>query len=478
VTWSSDSTAIASADPNGLVTANAEGTTYIRATSNAGRTGAVEVIVSSPITARDTTYDAIGNVTLQIGAGNGLLNAVQGGAGVSIVVDTATTAEGGTVIFAADGSFEYLSAAGFVGPDRQYTATNGVYNSTAWLKLVSETRYWYVEAGAESAGANGTDAAPFPALAGAAGVWAAGDTTLVRSGYVLAEVTLLAGQAILGEGIADDFEVELNGVMVVLLNGGGTAPVLGRIQGLGGSTGATLTLGTDNILRGLVVGSSYSAAIAGTDFGTLTTGELWIGGTGPALSLTNGELAGTIAQLSSEASPGSGLSLVNVTGVLSPAAGSISGAAGAGVYVEGGTVAVSYPGNIAIGGGRSVHVTGRTEGAVTVSGDIIDGATGILVTGNSGGTVSFTGASKSLATGTHTAVTLSNNTGATISFSGGGLAIETTTGAGFAATGGGTVTVTGAGNTIASTGGTALNVTGTTIGAGGLAFVSLSRTVR
>jgi hypothetical protein len=290
-----------------------------------------------------------------------------------------------------------------------------------------------------------------------------GDASTIQS-----DVALLSGQGILGEGIGADFTVELNGVTTTLL-AAGTAPAVGR-----SSAGATITLGENNVLRGLAIGSSNGAAIAGTAFGTLTTGELYVSATGPALSLENGTLAGTFAQLSSTNSTGRGLSLVNVGGTLAPAAGGISGAAGEGVYVEGGTVAVSYPGNITNAAGRAVRVTGRTAGAITISGAISDTGTGILVDENTGGSVSFTGSAKSISTGAGAGVTLTNNTGATIGFSGGGLAITTTTGNGFSATGGGSVTVTGAGNSINSTGGTAVNVAGTTIGDGGIVFVSVS----
>jgi hypothetical protein len=486
ITWESDPDSVATVDSNGRVAGERAGMATITATATItlpGRgpvvvSGTAEVIVNTPLTARDTTYEAIGNFTVDVDSVRGLENVVEDPDGdpVTFVAGTVTTAEGGSVTFATNGSFSYLSAPGFVGRDSvQYIATDGVDQAMAWLKLVSETRYWYVEAGAESAGATGTDAAPFPALAGAAGVWAAGDTTLVRSGdasTIQGGVTLLDDQAILGEGIGTDFTVELNGVTTTLL-AAGTAPAVGR-----SSAGATITLGENNVLRGLAIGSSDGAAIAGTAFGTLTTGELYVSATGPALSLENGTLAGAFAQLSSTNSTGRGLSLVNVAGSLAPAAGGISGAAGAGVYVEGGTVTVSYPGDVTNSAGRSVHVTGRTEGAVTFSGDISDTGTGILVTGNSGGTVSFTGASKSLSTGTNPAVTLSSNTGATVVFRNGGLDIETTTGTGFSATGGGTVAVyDGASNddvAVSGAAASALVLNGVSVSADGISFATVS----
>ena len=117
---------------------------------------------------------------------------------------------------------------------------------------------------------------------------------------------------------------------------------------------------------------------------------------------------------------------------------------------------------------------------MTFSGALSTTTSGISVLNSNSGTIAFSGATKTLNTGASAAVTLTGNTGATINFTGGGLDIDTTSAVAFNATGGGTISVTGSGNSINNTGAvathtnTALNVENTTIGAGGLNFVSIT----
>ena len=129
-------------------------------------------------------------------------------------------------------------------------------------------------------------------------------------------------------------------------------------------------------------------------------------------------------------------------------------------------------------GGLVASIQGMGGGAITFdsSSAIVrnNNGLGISATSNGGGTVNFNGSTKTLTTTTNAAVSLVNNTGTTFNFVNGNLDIDTTSGAGFTAAGGGTVTVQGSNNSITSTTGTALNVSNTTIGASGLAFVSIS----
>ncbi|MCE6989746.1 Ig-like domain-containing protein [Dyadobacter sp. CY323] len=136
---------------------------------------------------------------------------------------------------------------------------------------------------------------------------------------------------------------------------------------------------------------------------------------------------------------------------------------------------VTYSGSITDNTGFVVDIDNHDANTITFqTGNITSSANGIRVQNSGAGTINFNNPSKSLTTGGNAAVTLTNNTGSTINFGTSGLVISTTSGAGFNATGGGTVSVTGTGNTIFSTTGAALNVNATTIGAGGLTFVSIS----
>lgn len=472
VAWSSSSPVVATIDASGLATAVAPGTTTITATSG-GASGTatlvVQVLNTAPVAAPDT-FQAIGNLTVPVAAPGVLANDADAESSPQAVAGTFATAGGGTVTINADGSFTYLSAAGFTGTDSfTYTATDGSLTSTATVTLSVPTRVWYVRNDAAAPG-DGRDASPFTTLKAAEAASSGGETIFVLAGNGTTAgldegIVLKAGQSLTGQGIAADITTVLNGQSVTLLEAG-SAPSLTR-----SSAGPTIQLATGNTVQGVNVASTAGAGIRGSSFGTLAVGNVSVAAVGgPALDLADGDASASFGSLSSAGSAGAGLRLVNVGGSVSAADGSLSGAAGAGVEVSGGDAVIVYAGDVSLAAARAVAVTGRTGGSVTLSGSIQDTGLGILVQGNTGGIVAFTGASKVLSTGANAAVTLAGNTGASVQFAGGGLQVTTTTGDGFVATGGGTVQVTGADNTLAATGGTALRVQNTQIGASGLSF--------
>lgn len=259
----------------------------------------------------------------------------------------------------------------------------------------------------------------------------------------------------------------------------------------------TVDLGTTTAMTGTAVsinnnGQASTISFANLDVvGSGTTGfSVSNGGT---VNVTTGTVNATSAQaillngvaanvnFTSTTSTGgtNNVGLTNVTGTINLGSGALSGASGAAFLVSGGSANVDYAGTIAkTTAGNVVSIASRTGGTLTLSGNISATggvANGISVAGNSGGgTITFSGSTKTLTTGSTTAVSLASNAGTTINFTNGGLAISTTSGTGFSATGGGTVNVQGSNNTIASTTGTALNVTNTTIGANDLTFRSIS----
>ena len=473
ITWSSNNTAVATVDGTGLATGVAPGTAIITATCQAA-SGSATLTVFNPNTppvANDDAFDAIGNVTVPVPAPGVLGNDTDGENNpLTAVAGTYPTSQGGTVTINADGSFSYLSAAGFTGADSfVYTVTDGTDSATASVTMTSAYRVWYVDNAAAGPG-DGRDASPFNTLAGAEAASTAGETVFVRTGAAPYDggFVLKTGQSLTGQGVPSSVTASLNGVTVVLL-AAGSAPTITR------ASGATIQLATNNVVQGVNVTSAAGAGIAGSGFGTLTVGSTSVSATGgPALDLSSGDVVGSFDSLSSAGSTGAGIRLVGVGGSFSAAGGSITGPAGAGVDVTGGAGAFSYGGDIAVAGPLAVSVTGRTGGALTLSGTIASTGNGISVQNNSGGTIAFTGSSKSLSTGANAGVSLANNAGATISFGGGGLVVGTTTGAGFEATGGGTISVTGAGNTVASNGGVAVHVENVTTGVTGLTFRSVS----
>ncbi|HEX6750724.1 MAG TPA: Ig-like domain-containing protein [Longimicrobium sp.] len=475
-TWSSSNTAVATVDNTGLATGVSQGTVTITASIGYASGTATLVVVqpNTPPTANPDTFQAIGNVTVPVAAPGVLANDTDAESPGSLqaVPGTVASVNGGTATIAADGSFTYLSAAGFTGTDSfQYTVTDGSLTANGTVTMNVPNRVWYVDNSATAPG-DGRDASAFTQLSSAESASAVGETVFLRYGNGSAYTdgfVFKNGQTLTGQGISTSVTVMLNGQTVTLL-AAGSAPTVTR-----SATGATLQLAQNNTAQGFNVNSTAGAGISGTGFGTFAASVMDVASTGgAALDLTTGTPTASFTTLSSSGSTGAGLKLSGVDGSITATSGVISNAAGAGVEITGGAGTVSVGSNVSGSGTNAVSITGRTGGSVTLSGDITDTNGGILVQGNLGGTIAFTGASKSLSTGANNGVTLSSNTGATVSFAGGGLAISTTTGTGFSATGGGTVTVTGANNTAAASAGTAVRVTNTTIGASGITFRSVS----
>lgn len=431
---------------------------------------------NTPPVAGDDAIDAIGNVTVPVSAPGLLANDTDADPGdvLTVVPGTVATAQGGTATLNADGSFTYLSPAGFTGGDSfPYTVTDGDDSAVGTVTVTVAGRVWYVKNDAPAPG-DGRDASPFSALASAEAASAAGETIFVLFGDgtiagLDAGITLKANQPLIGQGIPSDITTTLNGETVTLL-AAGTSPTIGR-----SGPGTTVQLATDNTVRGLGIASFDGAAVAGAAFGTLTMSEVAIAAAGgPGVDLQNGTAAVSLSNLSSTGSADAGANLVNVSGSFTAAAGSISGAAGTGFRVDGGDALVGFGGDVSSSAGRPVAVTDRAGGSVTLSGSISGTGLGILAQDNGAGSVVFSGPSVSLSTGGNVAVTLANNAGSSVSFSGGGLQAATSGAVAFSATGGGTVTAGGANNTLAATGAAALRVVGTDIGAAGLVFRSVS----
>jgi len=474
VAWSSSAPSVATVDGSGLATGVATGQASITATAGAASDAAVLTVFNpnTPPVAQADTFQAIGNVTVPVAAPGLLANDTDGENNpLQAVPGTYPTTGGGSVTVNADGSFSYLSAAGFTGADGfVYTVTDGQDSVSAPATVVSAYRVWYVDNAAAGPG-DGRDTSPFTTLAGVEAASASGEAIFVRTGAGAYDggITLKGTQSLTGQGVPSSVTATLNGQTLVLL-AAGSAPVVART-----TAGAAVQVAAGNVVQGVEATSSSGAGIAGSGFGSLTVGSVSVSATGgPALDLSAGDVFGSFGALSSSGSAGAGIRLVGVGGSFSAAGGSVTLSAGPGVHVAGGAGTFSYGGDVAVTGPLAVSVTGRTGGTLTLSGAIASTGRGIEVANNSGGGISFTGPSKTLSTGVNGGVLLSNNTGAQVSFGGGGLVVGTTTGVAFQATGGGTVSVTGAGNALATSAGTALRVLDTSTGAAGLTFVSVS----
>ncbi|HYR07128.1 MAG TPA: Ig-like domain-containing protein, partial [Longimicrobium sp.] len=403
VSWSSSDTAIATVDANGLVTGDSAGVVYIKATPPGVQApDSARIVVNSAVQAVTDSVDAFGNVTITYPASIGLLANDTDADGpsqtLSVLPDTVPTAEGGTARISANGSFTYLSFPGFTGKDTiPYAVTDGVVTDSGVAIVNVGQRYWYVQPGAAGSG-DGTDAAPFNTLAAADAASAGTEPILVRGGGGVPAagggIVLNTGQPLLGQGIAADLTATLMGgvVSVTLLDGTGVSPVIRA------SSGATVTLGQNNTVRGVNIEAASGAAITGSNFGTLTADEMLLLNPtgGPALNLSNGTLNNvTVLSLSSTGSSTTGLSLTNVGGTLAVNGGTIAGSAGTAMNVAGDSaVVINYAGNIqqSSSGMALLSVSGNHTGTLTfnVGALTASGGTGLQFSGAKG-TYNFNG---------------------------------------------------------------------------------------
>jgi VCBS repeat-containing protein len=355
-------------------------------------------ITNTPPVANPDTYSAIGNVTITIPAGSGLLfNDVDPDAGQTLAATagTFTTTGGGSITIAADGSFTYHTAANAnSGSDTYtYTLSDGVGGTaTALITFNISGRYIYVQHDA-AAGGNGRDITPYQTVTQAEAVALANDTILVLTGGAGPMddgFTLKSGQLLIGQGIGTALTTTLNSQPITLL-ATGTPGVITR-----STAGTVITLSTGNTVKGLTITATNGTAMTGTAVGTLTTDALSLTATsGPALSITtSGAFAAgsNLTSVNSTNSASSGVSLTGVTGTVAINGGSITGASVSGFAVSGGSVNVTYSGSISATAGSVVNVTGSHTGTLTFQTGTLSatGGTGLQLTA-ANGTYNFNG---------------------------------------------------------------------------------------
>lgn len=390
---------------------------------------------------------------------------IDGPGPLTITPGTFASNDGGSVTLEADGDFTYVSDPADSCDDASdffdYTISDGntptAGTDVGRVTIAVTECVWYVDA---SAGAgNGTSAAPFNSLTSLNGAGGAGDSDgasdylfVYGGGAFTTGLPLETGQRLFGQphGLTVDG--------TALVAAGSTNPTLSA------ASGNALTLGTDNTVQGINLGSTTAgaASLAGTSVGTATVNTVTPGSitnaTGTAVDISGGTLAMTFASVSSTGATNDGIRLDNTAGTFTATGGALQNAGGQDVDISGDnagdSVDFTYGGTITDDVGQLVNVSGQSGGTKDFNGAITDGDN------DDGGGVSLT-----------------NNSGATVRFDG-GLVVATATATALNATGGGTLAVTdpagAAANTLSSTSGIGLNVVNTAIHADDLTFQGIT----
>jgi hypothetical protein len=281
----------------------------------------------SPIALNDL-YSVLGNVQLNgtdVRSNDSLFGASISGFGsttpnanstVPNGTNSITTANGGTVVLSADGTFTYNPPAGYEGADEfYYTLTNPTGSDVGKVSLNIGGMVWFVNASA-SCPCDGRLTGPFNTLAsfqavndGAGNHPADNDNIFLYSGNYTGPVTLRTGQKLIGQGASASLATIAN---VTVPAGSSALPTTGGGSPAITSSSNAINLGSNNTIRGLNIGNTTGTDIAGTSFGTLNLSEATLNGNGRALQLTTGTLNASLAGLESLNSGTEGVRLENI----------------------------------------------------------------------------------------------------------------------------------------------------------------------
>jgi len=417
----------------------------------------------------DDSYSATGNIRISVAAPGVLGNDFTGVPAATITAPPSTSANGGDVNLAADGSFTYNPPAGFEGTDTfSYTLTNAAGSNNATVTITVSGMIWFIDNNAAActtlAAGCGRLTNPFSSLSafaalnnGAGNNPAANDNIFVYESAIdyAGPVTLLSGQRFLGQ----DSTASLS-AMTGLTPPAGSDPLPATNSGNGTivniTTGNAITVASGNTLRGFTGGDS-TTDISGTGFGTLTISDVTLNGTGQALNLTSGTLAATFGSISSANSGATGISLTGVAGSLTTPSTTVTNPTGIGISVGTSSAALSFGSTTATGSADTGVSLLTNTGTITFGAlNIAPNANqrGLLATDNSntitstGGAITASGAIAveiTRASGT-TPLAISQTS---VSASGGANGIKlTNTSGSFTVTGNGGAINDGSGGTI------------------------------
>lgn len=276
-----------------------------------------ESVNSSPI-AVDDSYSTVGNVSISVPAGSGLLlNDIELDGDNLEVISVNTVDTDGDVTFTADGSFTFNPAPGFEGSTTfDYTLSDGVFDVTGTVTIEVSGMIWFINSAAP-AGGDGRLNSPYNTITGYNTLAQDGvnENIFIYSGSYTGGISMLDSQKVIGQGAVESLNVitglsapaypPISGAM--LPSTGGTNPTIS-------GTVTVLSLASDNEVYGLTINNSGSTSISGASVGDFKIRNVSISnGSGPALDISNGALDVIFTSLSSSNAT-FGARITNTTG--------------------------------------------------------------------------------------------------------------------------------------------------------------------
>lgn len=275
--------------------------------------------------ARNDSYSTVGNVQLSVPAASGVLandSDPDGSGGLSVVSSDPFSLLGGSVNALADGSFTYDPTTGFSGTDTfNYIATDGEgNNNNATVSIDVGPVVWFIDNSAAGPG-NGRFTSPFSSIANFNTL--AGDNpgdyifVYQGSGAYSDAITLLNSEQLIGQGVGLSLSPNLN------------IPATSR------PTLTSLSLVSNNTVRGLNISTNTGTAVSGANVGVLTISDVSVtnsGGVG--VSLSGGNFMDVTFDSVSSSGGANGIVLTNNGGYFTVNGGTIDPTTGHGIQVS------------------------------------------------------------------------------------------------------------------------------------------------
>jgi len=274
--------------------------------------------VKTSVVAFNDTYSTVGNTSISVPVGSGLLaNDLNLDGDVLTVTAVNTAGTQGNVTFNANGSFTFNPAPGFEGATTfTYTVSDGMFTSTGTVTVTVTGMIWYIQTGATAPG-DGRLGSPFSSIANfnSIAVDDPNDNIFLYTGAYSSSLVLLNGQNLIGQGAVGTL-ASLAGVTfsvhppispAVVPTLGGTNPTIANAV-------TTLTTAMNNDVLGVTINNTGGTAVTGNNLGTLKVRNVTLSSNGGiALNLTNGALD-AIFQSISASNASHGIRLQNTTG--------------------------------------------------------------------------------------------------------------------------------------------------------------------
>jgi trimeric autotransporter adhesin len=404
-------------------------------------------VKATPIATNDA-YTSLGNVGITVPAANGLLANDVSPDNTTITataVTNAATTDGGKITIQTNGAIDYTPKTGTTATSDTYTYTLNSSNgktSTGTVTITLSGMLWFVNKAATSNG-DGSLASPFQDWSNFGTVNTGGSgkpdnnhTVFIYSNVSAysGAVTLRSGQKVLGQGATTTL-ASFAGLTVPTFSN--TLPTTSGTNPNLTSSGTTITVPTSGAinLRGFDMGNSTIDIASGASFGTLTTSEMILSGTGAALSLVSGTLATTFMSITASGGTNS-ISITSCSGSFSGGNTNLSGGTGTNLALAGNTASFTF-GSLdiaATNGQNAINITSHSTGTITCTSGTITESNGVAI--NIAGSSSSAKAPLAMVLTSVSKTGTSSTNGMTLSNTSGSFAIN---GTGTTAGSGGTI---------------------------------------